>query len=213
MDYFGEMKVLQDKLGDLARQNNEQALDLIQLTSKVSALASGGSGGGGIDLSGMKALTMYDTKSSNSFSTGVSHSALYSMIGTLQPNTTYLVAVAVNIISMVNTSYDADVTVSGLFNAVNSGTVTYYGNNRVLDGYRVTSGTRAAQVQRIYPVVFIMQLPDFSTDPDVNPGAGSFQAQFSVGGTLHDTTTALSSTHGSWAWRSAYGVAIPIATN
>lgn len=42
MDFLRDMRVLQDQLGDLARQNNEQALDLIQLRSKVAALGSNG---------------------------------------------------------------------------------------------------------------------------------------------------------------------------
>ena len=43
MDFLRDMRILQDQLGDLARQNNEQALDLIQLRSKVNSI--GGNGG------------------------------------------------------------------------------------------------------------------------------------------------------------------------
>lgn len=66
MDFLRDMRVLQDQIEDLARQNNEQALDLIQLRSKVSAI--GGSGGGGssyvIDVNmSSGSITSYDLHS------------------------------------------------------------------------------------------------------------------------------------------------------
>lgn len=68
MDYFGEMQVLQERLSDLARQNNEQSLDLIQLTSKVSALASGGASGGGLNAADVFIGSYSNTKTMYTYS-------------------------------------------------------------------------------------------------------------------------------------------------
>lgn len=111
MDFLNDMRVLQDRLGDLARQNNEQALDLIQLRSKVTAL---GNNGGGVDVGGIVKGAVAETKSSNAFSL-TAHVITPTLSGTavFQPGILYLVALSADIYIALPTGTAADIIVYG----------------------------------------------------------------------------------------------------
>lgn len=208
MDFLRDMQVLQDRLGDLARQNNEQALDLIQMRSKVNALASGGSGGGGIDVGGIIYASQADQKSSFTYGTSA-HVFTPTPSQSFKPDTLYLVLSHVNVILSLpsDTDYDTEMYIQmDLQSGSSPSGVTF---NRTpsliqLDTLRFTKTTsQSASENRTYTHSFIYGYKGYT---------GSIPLKYS--GTIkalnYGTSTSL--TVSGWKWGAAQYIAVPLGT-
>lgn len=212
MDFLRDMRVLQDQLGDLARQNNEQALDLIQLRSKVSTLGGSGGSGGGIDVSGIVKGFVAESKSSYSFSTTL-HIITPTLSGTsvFKPDTLYLVMLAADIYFALPTDTAADIMVYGTIGIQPDSTPT--GMKLTMDPayyyhpqFRVVQPSAAGQTAQmvhsyVYQPTFIYGYKNANGSIKLRL-TGKFRAD------NWGTTTAY--TGSGWRWGNIEYVAIPI---
>lgn len=213
MDFLRDMRVLQDQIGDLARQNNEQALDLIQLRSKVSALGESGSGsGGGIDVGGIVKGFVAESKSSNSFST-TQHVITPTMSGTsfFMPDTLYLVMLSADINFALSTGTAADIMVYGTIGiqpeSMPSGMeLTMDPRNYYHPQFRVVQPSAAGQTaQMVHTYVY---QPTFIYGYKNANGSIKLQLTAAFHAVKWGTTTAY--TGSGWKWGNIEYVAIPI---